>query len=320
MNLSEKFIHKLHEKIGKRKDLVSYLVDTLFIERDSANRRLNMTVQFTIREVEILCQDLNISLDDLMQSKKESFSPIFGMETKLYSISMEDYINSVESATMLLENIVSKPSKAGIAFSSLPLEFTFNFPYLNKFILYKWGYFYVDNKEYSSFLEWVIPKKMKEANHKLIEILIKFENLLYIWNPVTIFSTVKEIQFFKALQVINDSDVERIKIELHNMLNHLEGIAKGQYRNINQNQKIELYISNINHNLDFYFYLTGEDTYTFFSNYFITSKLYTNKEEHGNAIFKWIKSIKKISVLISESGEIERRLFFKEQHEQIDVL
>jgi len=318
MDLTNKFIRKLHERIPKHKDLVSYIAEKLNIERDSANRRLNGKVQFTIKELEILCQNLQISLDDLIKNHSEVVFPILGIKNQLHSISMEEYLKSIDSATELFEYLTSKTSHAGIIFSSLPLEFTLNYPCLNKFILYKWGYFYTGSEYYNNFSEWEIPERLKEINYRLMNALINFDSLLYIWNPITIITTIKEIQFFRTISAMNKSDTEFIKKELHLMLNYLEGIAKGNQISYNNDkiQKIEFYVSNINHNLDFYYYLSGDEYYTFFTNYFLTSKLSNN--DCGDAIFQLEKSLKKVSALISESGERERKIFFKEQHEYID--
>ena len=294
-----------------------YIADLLAIEKESVNRRLSGKVQFTIREMEVLCRALNISLDDLMEDKKKKVLPFLEMQTKLYTSSTEEFIENAYLAATLFESIANKRSVAGNVFTSLPLELTYRLPYLNKYVFYSWGYFYSGSEDFNNYSTWVMPKRLREANYKLMNAAARFRHQLYIWNPITILSTLKELQFFRNIYAINEADVGHIKKELHKMLDNLENIAKVDYVNVNDKQRIDIYISSINHNVDISYYITDEGVYTFSNNYFITSNLHNNKE-YRDAISEWVNSIKKVSTLISESGVKERKLFFNEQHKYVD--
>ncbi len=116
---------------------------------------------------------------------------------------------------------------------------------------------------------------------------------------------------------MNDKDIEDLKAELHNFLNRMEEFAsKGRFDNGN---KVQIYISNINTDTA-YSYLETENIHlsmigAFTMNYVVsldTNSLLRMKDR--------IHSLKRVSTLISESGEIQRIQFFKVQHELIDTL
>lgn len=315
MNLLENFINSLYERINKRSELVLYISDTLSIERESANRRLNGKVQFTIQEMGKLSKKLGISLDSLMQNKNDNILPILKAKTPMSNHSIEDMIVSMESEAQKLEKMCVEQIEYGAAFNSVPLEFYLPYSYLEKFMFYKWGYFHVGSDEYNDFSLWKTPERIKLANQKLLRVNDEIKNRIYIWDPVTIWSLAKEIKYFRRIDAINDQDISHIKEELHKMLNDIEDQAK--MRNVPTGNKLEIYVSFINHGLNFYYFLAESDYHIAFDGYFIS----LNNHDKYNAsiidIQEWIISIKKVSTLISESGAIERHLFFEEQRNYI---
>lgn len=71
INLHDEFIAALHEKVPKRSELVIRISDLLCIEKESASRRLNGRVSFSIREMGILASELGISIDGLLRKGRE---------------------------------------------------------------------------------------------------------------------------------------------------------------------------------------------------------------------------------------------------------
>lgn len=313
MDLLNNFINSLHEKINKRSELVLYIADVLCIEREPANRRLSGKVPFTVQEMEKLSLKLGISLDSLMQNKNENALPNLKMKTPM-SGHFEDMIVNLEAVSRKLEKICREEVELGTAFSSVPVEYFVPYPNLEKFMYYKWGYFHVGSNEYNDYSLWEIPDKLHRINQQLMRVNAKIKNRIYIWNPVTIWSLAKEIKYFKSIHSINEEEVSHIKEDLHNMLNDIEDQAK--MNKTESGNKIEMYISFINHSLNFFYFKTENDFYVTFDGYFISLDYNNNKVSSIN-MQEWITSMKKISTLISESGAVERRLFFEEQHNYI---
>lgn len=319
MALLDNFVEKLHDKIVKRSDLVYFVANTLSIEKESASRRLSNKIPFTVHEMEILSIKLDISLDMLLYSKEKCTIPFLQLNSKIQTGSMKSFVRTMEIAVSRLESISEKPREGVSVFTTLPLEFTFDYSYLNRFIFYKWGYFYVGDKEYNSFTTWKMPTGLKEVNMKLMMYIGRYPKLLYIWSPLTILSIIKDIRFFRSMNAMNNHDIGEIKFELHSMLDTLENIANGHKVESDEIREKEFYISSIEHNIDFYYYSSENNFCTFSNNYFISSDDY-HSSDSGEIINNWIKALKKISTLISESGAKERRLFFEEQHKYVEML
>lgn len=317
MDLLEDFINSLHEKITKRSELVLYISEALSIERESANRRLNGTVQFTIQEMGKLSKKLGISLDYLMQEKNAYLLATLKMKIPMSGPSIEDMIVNMESEAEKLEKIGMEPVEYGTAFSSMPLDFIIPYPYLEKFMFYKWGHFHVGAEEYDNFSIWELPERIRNANQKLMRFNNQIVNRIYIWNPVTIWSLVKELKYFKIIHAINEEDINHIKIDLHQMLDDIESQAK--MGRVGSDDKLVMYVSFINHGLNFYYFKTKSNFHTASDGYFVNLEHYDNLAFDIN-LQEWITSMKKVSALISESGAVERRLFFVEQHNFVDKI
>ncbi len=315
MDLLSNFINSLHEKINKRHELVLYIADVLCIEREPANRRLSGKVPFTVQEMEKLSQNLGISLDYLMQSKSAYALPTLKMKIPMSGYAIEDMIVHMELQTRKLESICIEPVELVTAFSSLPLDFIIPYPTLEKFMFYKWGYFHVGAEEYDDFSVWEMPERLKKANQQLLKVNEKIKTRLYIWNPVTVWSLAKEMKYFKSIHAISDQDINHIKTDLHSMFDDIENQAK--MHTVQSDNKIEMYVSFINHGLNFYYFKTESNYHITFDSYFMSMENYKNLES-DIYIQDWITSMKKVSTLISESGALARHLFFEEQHKYID--
>jgi len=313
MDLLENFINSLYEKINKRSELVLFISDVLSIERESANRRLNGKVQFTIQEMGKLCKKLGISLDYLMNDRNPNVLP--SLTTKIPMTGhLDDLIVGMELETRKLETICLESVELGVAFSSIPLEFFLLYPTLEKLMFYKWGYFHVGSSEYDDYSLWEIPERLKKINRHLMRINSKIKNRTYIWNPATVWSLAKEIKYFKSAHAINNKDIDYIKADLHKMLDNIE--SKAKMCTTQSDKKTEIYISIINHGINLCYFKTENNFYIASDGYFVSLDYYDSHASFSN-LQEWITSMKKVSTLISGSGAMERRLFFEEQHNYI---
>ena len=107
------------------------------------------------------------------------------------------------------------------------------------------------------------------------------------------------------------------KIELFLLTNELEDLAtKGKTENGNT---VRIYVSHINFEATYSYVETNNIQLSLIRVYSINS-LTTMDNEIFCSLKEWIQSLKKFSTLISESGEMQRIQFFKQQREIIDTL
>ncbi len=92
--------------------------------------------------------------------------------------------------------------------------------------------------------------------------------------------------------------------------------ARGEYPNGN---KVYLYLSNINFEATYTFLEKGELPVVHVPS--LCHQLYGfAASEICRAQKEWIQSLKRYSTLISQSGEIQRMIFFTKQREIVDTL
>ena len=318
--LSNKFINALQQKINKRSHLVSFISETLEIERESASRRLNKSVNFTIEEMGMLALKLGISLDGLLYSNVEHFHfPSFVMHSPMELESINSLEFKIESDMESLNRIIlSDPAEYGAMFTYPPLEFLLPYNLLLKFAYFKWGYYYTRSSHFNNYATWKIPQKLLKLNEKLIGIISRLEKVFYIWDNCVIWSFVNDIIYFASIGSLNKNDVKLIKAELHTMLYNIEEMLKNNSL-LQGPKEIDVYIADVNLGAGFSYLLSEKNWCSSFYTYFVGADF---NDDYNTTIQlrNWMNSMKKVCTLISGSGVRERKNFFNQQHRIVDII
>lgn len=317
IDLHDEFVGALHRIITKRADLVSRISDILQIEKESASRRLNRKVHFSVREMGLLSDALNISVDRLLRRNDERLWVPFLLESPLQYRSMEEFYDMVELKIDRITDIARDPAESGNIYHTLPMEFYMYSPLLLKFMFFKWGHYFVGSEEFNNFSQWEVPERVVRMKAKL-ETACNFDRAFYVWDNTLIWTLGREIENFRRMHVVGEDEKEAIVREVKNLLTRIE-------RTLNGNDVPEIMLAP---EMDFY---VSSMNIGFTANYFVSEKQYavalqTNFSfsdiddcyESFNRLKEWIKSLRNISILLSGSGRIERRLFFERQHKIID--
>ena len=318
VSLHEKFVTNLYDKIP-RKDIVNKISEMLRIEKDAAYRRLNGKVNFSINEMGIISDRLDISLDGLMFRSNEIIWLPFMLEQPLKMQSMDEVLDVIDNCLERIYSIDPQTGEFGNIYHTLPMEFYFYSPVLIKFMFFKWGHYFLGKDEYNSYSEWKLPQRINDLLEKL-KVAYHFNKVYYIWDNSLIALFAKEIHNFYRMHIITNEEKNEIKDALKEMLTRIEQSLNGTY------------IPTLRVLQDASFY-TCSMHIGFTSNYFMSESIrsinfQTNFSfctiEGDNDKFQmlknWIDSFKGISTLLSRSGRVERRLFFEEQHNIIDYI
>jgi len=321
LDLLNSFINALHHKIRKKSELVNFVSESLNIEKDSAYRRLNKKVYFSISEMGVLASRLGISIDGLFDHKFGGYrsTPAYTLHCPKSQNSMDRLFNWMESDLRILKDIINESTDAGVIFNSLPIEFIMSYHNLLKFVYFKWGYYFVNSSEFKNFSLWKIPAKLESASDEIRNVYTNLETMTYIWDVVSIYCLAKDIIYFYHLQALTYEDVESIKYDLHHMLNDMEKVCDGISTELFNSEKIQIYVSTIHLGTHFSYYISENKWYSSFHTFFIGSNF---SDDYDNCIQvrEWMNSMKKVCTLISHSGAKERRLFFEEQHRIVDSI
>lgn len=318
-NFLTNFINALYQKIKKRSQLVSFISETLEIERESASRRLNGSVNFSVEEMGILSLKLGISLDGLLFSNGEHFHfPSFTMYSPMQAKSLSTLTLGIEADLIFLSDIIlSEPTEYGSMFTFLPLHFLMPYHSLLKFIYFKWGYYYMGTADFDNYGDWEIPKDLSKLSDKTLYLCSKVERMTYIWDCSAIWSFVNDIMYFASIGSLNNNDLKLIKDDLHSMLYQFEEMLKGTHSTLFGLKDVEIYISEVSLGACFSYHISKDKWCSNFHTYFVG----TGYNEDYNTTMQlrdWMNSMKKICSLISGSGIRERKRFFYQQHNIVD--
>ena len=128
---------------------------------------------------------------------------------------------------------------------------------------------------------------------------------------------VNDLQYFTSIHLLSEEDKLKIKEESLQLIDELEDLANnGKYATGNE---VNIYISNINFEAT-YSYIESNSVQMSMIRVYAINSLTTHDTGMCQSLKAWIQSLKKFSTLISESGEMQRIQFFKQQREIINSL
>lgn len=307
----------IKDRLPKDINIATFLTNTLFIGKEAVYRRLRGEVPFSLSEAANIARQLGISIDSLILTTSSS-NPIYELiDQQYYDLRESDY-RAMEEFRDVLKVASEERYSEQVYTSNLFPVFPANRYYLfGKYNSFRWMYLNQDLSSIKVFSEIEYPERLHTISKEIIEQVGNIKNTVYIWDSTIIQSIVKEISYFRSIRLMNDDDVCNFKEELHNFLNLLEDTAsKGKLANGN---KIQIYISNINTDTS-YSYLETPNLHLSMIGAFAMNYVVSLDSKSLDRMKNRILSLKRVSTLISESGEIQRIQFFKNQHDIVDSL
>ena len=298
--LNTGLVNAVREKLPSKENLANTLMDILYIGKEAIYRRLRGEVPFTLAEAAVISRKLGISLDKMIGVSFQN-NAVFDMNIVDSSQPLETYYSILEKGTS--SNII-------------PLTLSLNYNMLSKFRLFKWMY-QNENIKCRHFEEMEIPQKIVDKQKEYASAVAHIRSVDYIWDNMIFSHLVNDIQYFCDVHLISDEDKNLLKEELLSVVDDLEELAaRGKSKTGND---IKIYISNINFEATYSYLETDTIQLSLIRIYSINS-ITTQDSEMFRGLKEWIQSLKKFSTLISESGEMQRIQFFKQQREIIDAL
>ena len=305
----------LREKLPEGSNLTTYLSDRLNIGRESAYRRIRGEINFTFEEIAILSQHLAFSVDNIIGIKRD--------ENALFNIHMLqklDYLDiyvtkMLEYSRMFADRNCGDTSTVRISMNTLPYFFHLRYKNLSKFRIYKWLYQNQKIKPNEQYSDFILPDKIWEAHQALAQTSETVANVTLIMDQNIFRTAVRDLEYFYKRGLLSEEDVEILKSELHSIADMLEQMAINGRRP--SGSKVEMYVSAVDFEATYLHYECGN---TQFSQVRIFSISAIDSYDKGICRIQkgWVESLKRYSVLISESGEMQRFEYLKQQRKYID--
>ena len=227
MNLNKIVLTKILDIMPENLKPVTLLMDVLDIGKESAYRRLRGEKPFSMEEI--------ISND---KSDAAAFNHI-GTIRQNPSKNLLEFFRYYESYLQRL--IDSENSEITCTLNHFLHTMFINYEHLFKFIYYRWMHQMTDVPLNYLYSEVVISKEIKESCERMSFLNTKIRKLSLIVDNNLFLNLIKEMQYFYVRGLLNEIELDTLKVELHKYLDDIETtINKG----INTTgTQIEIYLS-----------------------------------------------------------------------------
>ncbi len=316
--LYKNLMEVLQQKYPLRVNLANTLMDILSIEKEATYRRLRGEVPFSFSEIAIISRKMGISIDNIIGADTPKSRPFHMKFTEHFEPTEKDYA-ILEEFVNILRNLKNDPnSEGGEATSVLPQPLYLMHEHVSKFHLFKWKYLYENKSKNIRFGDIVIPERLRKIQLENVMVAKYVASTSYILDNLLFTYLVNDINYFKSVYMINEDDAQQIKKELFIILNELEELTvSGHF--IDTNNKIDIYISGVNFPTC-YCYIASSNVRVTLLKAFVLNGVTSSDDKVFEELKGWMHSLKRQSILITQSAEKQRIAFFEKQRKIIESL
>jgi hypothetical protein len=312
------FLGILEKKIPEKQKLIEMLMDLLSMEKGAIYRRLRGDVPFSFYEVARIAQRLDISIYNLIYPDSVKIDR-FDLNIIEYTNMCEADYKQWEDYTAMISMAQSDPlSELAESSNVLPINIYAKYDSLVRFYLFKYTYLFSGTERRTSFHDIVIPERLREVFRLYYTVTKDFAKTVYIWDYMIFQYLATDIHFFSSIDLISKDDIGHIKEDLFALLSYIEQIAiNGCFEETGNT--VSFYISDVNLDGD-YSYLQIKDMNLSLVRSFILNSVVSGDKSSFDKTKDWVNSIKKSSILITQTGAVFRADFFETQRKIIAEL
>jgi hypothetical protein len=169
-----------------------------------------------------------------------------------------------------------------------------------------------------TFNDLIIPERLTRVIKGYFTETKYFAKTTYIWDYSILRNLVADILYFSGINLISTEDIQQIKNDLFALIDYVERITlNGCFEETGK--PVSLYVSDID--LDaIYSYMQFNGRYVSLVRIFILNSVVSTEQSSFEIMKKWIQSLIKSSVLITQSGALYRADFFDKQRRTVAEL
>ena len=315
--LQKTLVAAIRERFPQEKNLASYLADKLKLGRESVYRRLRGEIYFTFDEIATLSLDLGFSVDNIIGTRKNE-NALFNIHMLQQSDYLDIYRNKMLEYGRIFSDMSKKPgAKARVSINTLPYYFHISYEHLSRFRIYKWLHQNQKIGVNDKFAEFKLPPEILETHKVFYRDIRKIPDITVIMDNNIFWSAAKDIEYFKKRGLLTEEDVQVLQRELLDIVDKLEETAtKGVSES---GAKVSIYCSSVDLEASYLHFEHG-DWHFAQVRVFSISAIDSYDDRLCRIQKNWIESLKKYSVLISGSGEIQRFEYMNKQRGYINKI
>jgi len=313
----EGFMRVLQKKIPHKATLANTITDILAIDKDAVYRRLRGEVNFSFAEIAIIAKNLGISIDKIagienIQSKPSTINISRQVNPTEYDYEMfEGHVN-------LLKSIKNEPDTKIMEIGNAISHYLYqDYEYITRFNLFRWNLAssYGDARPFQKI---IIPERLRILQKETCRYARYISSTLYMWDPSIFQRYVTSIKYCDRVRLIGEEDIALIKNDLMEFLNAIENLAiRGKHEETGN--EVSLFISDLPFDSN-YSCIESKNIHLTLFRAFLLNASVTFDEEVFNEVLSWMRTVQRMSTLISVSGEKIRTAFFDAQRKIIDTI
>jgi hypothetical protein len=310
MTLQEALLAKLKSHLSDHLKLADELGDLLDISTDSAYRRLRGETSLSIDEVAIICSKYRISFDSLLNDKPGiatfHYNPLFAGE-----MNFESYLLLILG---MLQKMQQSKGEIIYAAEDVPVIRSLSYPRLAQFKIYYWLKSVLNDNTITQnqFELGILPEKYNAICDQ-IRIAYNQVSSVEIWTEETLYSTLKQIEFFwQTGKFKSKDDAMSVWEDMCLVVNDLKMAAENETKDpdMQNGTTFKLYDCEVLVGNNCIILQAGSWKRTFIS-YNSMNSLNTEDEAFNDEASQWMQNLIKKSSLMSGVGEKHRFRFFK---------
>ncbi len=317
-NVRKEFIDEIRKSLPANTNAAIYLIGQLGLGKETVYRRLRGTIPFSLDEAAQVARELNISLDRLCGITGPKNGE-YEFDINYFQDFNENYEQFMSGSLKIIDKIAQDPNGIYVmAANHLPFNLYSEYGALSDFRYRRWVY---EREQGGSFsaeeFKKTTPEDNEKARQELTEAFRRVGSTYMILDANVFRALVKEISYFRVLSLITDDDVMNMRAELLVLLDRLERtMLQGETEH---GAKISFYLSNFILDASYSYLESADSCFSFFHVYDV-HQIMSVSPEICTVQKAWLQTILRHSTLITQSGEIERITYLKEQRAIVDAL
>ena len=316
--LHNSLIAAIRERVPKGKNMAGYLAETLSLGKESVYRRLRGEIYFTFEEISILSIKLGFSVDTIIGTKQNE-NALFNIHMLQDLNPLEIYMTKMLAYGRMFREQSERDSKARVFLSvnTLPYYFHIRYENLSRLRLYKWLHQNQRIGTNDKFADFQLSEEISQTHKIFAEDIRTVKDVTIIMDNNIFWSAAKDIEYFMKRGLVSEDEVQVLQRELLAIVDRLEAVSNGGL--CDYGIKTNLYVSSVDLEAS---YLSFESNDFQFAQVrvFSISAIDSHHERLCRIQREWIESLKKYSVLISQSGEMQRFEYLNRQRGYINKI
>ena len=315
--LQKNLLATIRKKVPQEKKLATYLADKLLLGRESAYRRLRGEIHFTFDEIATLSLDLGFSVDNIIGTKKNE-NALFNIHMLQSSDYLDIYKNKLLEYGRIFQGMGDRQdAEARVSINTLPYYMHIKYKHLSRFRIYKWLHQNQKIGVNDKFSGFELSEDILDVHKTFYRDIQKIPNITIIMDNNIFWSAAKDIEYFYKRGLLSEEDLQLLRGELMDIIDTLEDTATKGISG--SGAKISIYYSSVDLEASYLHFESGDWSFAQVR-IFSISAIDSYDDRLCRIQKNWIESLKKYSVLISGSGEIQRFAYMNKQRGYINKI